>query len=348
MSDNNYWMRRCIDLAQNGLGHVAPNPMVGCVIINNDAVIGEGYHRRFGESHAEVNAIDSVADKNKLKSSTLYVNLEPCSHYGKTPPCADLIVKSGIKKVVIACKDPNPVVSGKGIKILKDAGIKVTTGVMEKEAGELNRRFFTFHKAKRPYIILKWAQTPDGFIDIEREQGSNTMPAWITSEQLRPLVHKWRTEEDAIMVGTNTALKDNPKLTAREWAGHDPLRIVIDKDLKLPRELHLFDGTVNTLVLTGKKAADRTNLVYCKIDFGKNVLQQLLDELYRRNILSLIVEGGCILIESFINAALWDEARVLTGDKKFIKGVRAPHFPFQPLREELTGNDRISYYRNSM
>jgi diaminohydroxyphosphoribosylaminopyrimidine deaminase / 5-amino-6-(5-phosphoribosylamino)uracil reductase len=343
---HNAMMGRCLELALNGLGHVSPNPLVGCVIVHKGDVIGEGFHCRFGEAHAEVNAIANVADKSTLSSSTLYVNLEPCSHHGKTPPCTELIIKSGIKKVVLACKDPNPLVAGKGIKKLKQAGIEVISGVLEEEAMELNRRFITFHTEKRPYIILKWAQTLDGFIDTERKAGTKLKAAWITSESLRPLIHKWRTEEDAIMVGTNTALKDDPSLTAREWSGKNPLRIVIDRELSLPKKLHLFDGSVPTLVLTAKKATDKKNLEYCCMDFKKSIPEQLMQELYNRSIASLIVEGGCILLESFLSEGLWDEARVFTGNKRFVKGVKAPFFPFYPHSEETVGSDHYAYYRN--
>jgi diaminohydroxyphosphoribosylaminopyrimidine deaminase / 5-amino-6-(5-phosphoribosylamino)uracil reductase len=341
-----FWMNRCLQLAMNGLGSVSPNPMVGCVIVHGDEVIGEGFHRKYGKAHAEVNAIGAVRDHEKLKASTLYVNLEPCSHYGKTPPCAELIIKSNIPKVVIACKDPYEEVSGKGIQLLMDAGIEVVSGVLESEAKELNRRFFTFQIKKSPYIILKWAQTLDGFIDSVRPTDREAAPVWITNEELRVIVHKWRTEEDAIMVGTNTALMDNPRLTARDWEGRNPLRIVIDRDLSLPDNLHLFDQSTPTIVLTGKKKQKQENLEYLQLDFKHDIIDVLLKELFNRNIQSLIIEGGKQLLESFINSGLWDEARILTGAKRFGRGVKAPEFPFIPEVESVFREDRISIYRN--
>jgi diaminohydroxyphosphoribosylaminopyrimidine deaminase / 5-amino-6-(5-phosphoribosylamino)uracil reductase len=349
MDKNNvheFWMNRCLQIAGNGMGSVSPNPLVGCVIVHEEVIIGEGFHRKFGEAHAEVNAICSVKDRNKLKSSTLYVNLEPCSHYGKTPPCAELIIKTGIPKVVIACMDPYKEVSGKGIQLLIDAGIEVISGILETEAKELNRRFFTFQIKKRPFIILKWAQTLDGFIDSVRPPDREAAPVWITNEELRVIVHKWRTEEDAIIVGTNTALMDNPRLTARDWEGKNPLRIIIDKDLMLPIDLHLFDQSTPTIVLTGKKKQKQENLEYLQLDFNHDIIDVLLKELNNRNIQSLIVEGGKQLLESFINSGLWDEARILTGAKRFGKGVKAPEFPFIPERESVFMEDRISIYRN--
>lgn len=339
------YMQRCLDLALNGLGSVSPNPMVGCVLVHGDKIIGEGFHRKYGGPHAEVHAINSVKDASLLKQSTLFVNLEPCSHHGKTPPCADLIISSGIPVVVVACVDVNPKVAGQGIRKLREAGIEVRTGVLGQEARELNRRFFTFHEQQRPYIILKWAQTQDGFIDIERSAESTPVPTWITSDELRPLVHKWRTEEDAIMVGTQTVRMDNPQLTAREWPGKSPLRIFIDRDLSIPRTCAVYDGSVPTLVLTAQDADPVKNVGFLKLDFKRDILLQLLPELYQRQVQSLIVEGGRTLLQSFIQAGLWDEARVFTGQKYFIRGVKAPDFPYQPVSIESFGKDTLAVFR---
>jgi len=283
MTEDNVYIRRCIELAENALGYTAPNPLVGCVIVNSGEIIGEGYHKEFGGNHAEVNAINSVKDKEKLKSSTLYVNLEPCSHYGKTPPCADLIIKMGIPKVVIGNIDPFKEVAGKGIQKLKDAGVEVISGVLEKDCEELNKRFLTFYKKNRPYIILKWAKTTDGFISPEKKITGK--PFWITDDKLKPLVHKWRTEEQAIIVGTNTALADDPQLNAREWKGKDPLRIVLDQNLRLPKTLHLFDKTIPTIVFTSKKSSI-TKMCSCKMVFFMIYFRQIVRD-FVRNVIDL-------------------------------------------------------------
>jgi len=318
------YIRRCFELAGKGLGTTAPNPLVGCVIVYDDKIIGEGYHQNYGEAHAEVNAINSVLNKSLLKKSLIYVNLEPCSHFGKTPPCADLIIQSGIPEVVIANTDPYTEVNGKGIIQLKQAGCNVTTGICEEEGRFLNRRFFTFHKSRRPYVILKWAQTRDGFMDIDRCEAGTSKNYWITNRKLKVLVHKWRSEESAVMVGAGTALNDNPQLTTREWPGRNPVRILVDEKNELPPALHLFDGEASTLVFTAHPAGNRPNLEYIQADFGDDVIKQVLNELYKRNIQSVIVEGGKQLLESFLNKNLWDEARVLTGNKYFNKGLKAP------------------------
>jgi len=268
-------MRRCLELAQNGAGFVAPNPMVGCVIVHERKIIGEGFHKKFGESHAEVNAISSVKDSSLLPYSTLFVNLEPCSHYGKTPPCSDLIIEKKIPEVVIGCLDSNPLVSGNGVMKLQKAGVTVQTGMLEKESRDLNKRFFTFHEKKRPYVILKWAQSSDAFIAPQNGERAN-----ISNEYSRTLVHRWRSEEAAIMIGTDTAMKDNPKLNARLWNNNNPLRIVIDRDLKLPPNLHLFDHSIPTLVITEKSKPHEDNLNFFQTDFSKDLLKNLLHHLY--------------------------------------------------------------------
>jgi diaminohydroxyphosphoribosylaminopyrimidine deaminase/5-amino-6-(5-phosphoribosylamino)uracil reductase len=337
-------MQRCLDLALNGMGTVSPNPMVGCVLVHEGKIIGEGFHRNYGGPHAEVYAINSVKDASLLSKATLYVNLEPCSHHGKTPPCADLIIEKGISEVVIACVDVNPTVAGKGIKKLQLSGIKVSTGLLETEAIELNKRFFTFHQKQRPYIILKWAQTLDGFIDVERKPGTHAAPTWITSDALKPLVHKWRTEEDAIMVGTKTVLMDNPQLTAREWSGKNPLRIFIDQHLQVPNDFHLLDGSTPTWVLCSTKPAHPANAEYIQMDFSEDILMPLMDKLHQHGIQSLIVEGGLQLLQSFIDEGLWDEARVFTGHKYFGKGVEGPVFnavPFEVIRYD---NDVLAVF----
>lgn len=323
MNIDEKYMQICLHLAKQGMGNVTPNPMVGCVIVHNDTIIGQGFHEVYGDPHAEVNAVANVKDTSLLKESTLYVNLEPCAHFGKTPPCANLIVAHQIPKVVIGCIDTFSEVSGKGITKMETAGIKVTIGILEKEALELNKRFFTFHTEKRPYIILKWAQTQDGFIDIDRSS-STKMDNWITTPASKKLVHQWRAEEQSIMVGTNTALNDNPSLTVREVEGNNPIRIVLDMDLRLPENLHLFDKTVPTLVINKLKNETSTNLEFIKINKDEKLITQILQELYNRDIQSIIIEGGAKLLNSFIDQNLWDEARVFTGKKTFKKGLEAP------------------------
>ncbi len=347
MNIHEKYMLRCIDIAKQGLGNVQPNPMVGSVIVYNNTIIGEGYHKKYGEPHAEVNAVNSVKDKELLKKSALYVNLEPCSHYGKTPPCAHMIVEKQIPEVIIGTTDPNKKVSGKGIEILKKAGCKVQTGILKQECEELNKRFFSFHKKKRPYIILKWAQTTDGFIDMVRKPGMEKRPVWITDEICRTLVHKWRAEEQSIIVGTNTAVNDNPSLNVRNWKGNNPLRIVIDKNKKLPEKLALTDASIPTLIFTAGKSMQTKNIEYINIDFEKNIIPGILKELYDRKIQSLIVEGGSTLLNAFIDTGLWDEARVFVGNMKFNKGIKAPHLILSEKRSiEHIGNSKLFIYKN--
>ncbi len=318
------YMQRCVELARGGLGHVSPNPMVGALVAHNNTIIGEGYHRFYGGPHAEVYAIDAVKDRWKLRESTLYVNLEPCVHHGKTPPCTDLILKERIPEVVIGTVDPFDEVAGRGIARLRSRGCQVKVGVLKDACRVLNRRFFTFHEKKRPYIILKWAQTADGFIDAERMRGAQNRPTWITSEKLRMLVHKWRTQESVIMVGTETALKDNPQLNVRDWHGDNPLRIVIDQHLTLPANLKLMDNSQPTVILNEKfeKTDGQTQL--WKLRFDELILDNLMARLYNENKQSAIIEGGRYLLQSFIDANLWDEARIFTGTQFFGKGVPAP------------------------
>lgn len=346
MTTHEKYMKRCLKLATNGIGNVAPNPQVGCVIVYEDKIIGEGYHRQNGGPHAEVNAINDVKDKELLKKSTLYVNLEPCSHFGKTPPCSDLIISLGIPEVIIGQKDPNPLVSGQGIEKLIKSGCIVKSRILEKESLYLNRRFNTFHQKNRPYIILKWAQTLDGFMDIDRNSETQAESNWISNYQLKRLVHKWRTEEDAIMIGTTTAINDNAKLTAREWPGKNPLRIVIDEELILPDDLNVLDDSTSTIVFTSKQKKTNNNTEFISIDFQKDVFSQMMNILFRRDVQSVIVEGGKILLESFLDAGLWDEARVIIGNKVFHKGLKGPEFPVTPFSIETNDEDKLLIFHN--
>ncbi|MCX6272339.1 MAG: bifunctional diaminohydroxyphosphoribosylaminopyrimidine deaminase/5-amino-6-(5-phosphoribosylamino)uracil reductase RibD [Bacteroidetes bacterium] len=340
-----HYMHRCLDLALNGQGSVSPNPLVGSVIVLDDKIIGEGYHHKYGAPHAEVNAINSVENKEWLKRASLFVNLEPCSHQGKTPPCTDLIIEKGIPRVFIGNTDPFPAVNGSGIQKLRLAGVEVITGLLEKEGWILNRRFFTFHKEKRPYIILKWAQTLDGFMDIDRSD-PNIPFEWISNNSLKRLVHKWRSEEDGILVGTTTAQHDDPQLTIREWYGRNPMRMVLDENLSLPESHHLFDQSTPTLVFTAKKSENKPNLEFITLNFSKSVLSQVNKILYSRGTQSLIVEGGHEMLESYLEAGCWDEARVLEGNKFFRRGLKGPDFHGEMFSSEMIGSDRLLVFRN--
>lgn len=338
MNDQHY-MRRALELAQLGLGKTSPNPMVGCVIVHEERIIGEGYHQCYGGPHAEVNAVADVADKGLLKESTVYVTLEPCSHFGKTPPCADLLIEHQVKKVIICNEDPNPLVSGNGICKLKEAGIAVDVGLLAGVGNVLNKRFFTSFVNSRPYVILKWAQTSDGFVARE-----NFDSKWISNQYSRQLVHKWRSEEDAILVGKNTAKHDNPSLTTREWEGKNPLRVVLDTSLELSSDLHLFDGKVKTFVLTRRKKADTDNLKYLQVD--AITPGTILAELHKKRIQSIIIEGGSQTLQSFIDANLWDEARVFTAPATFEKGISAPAQNGKLIHEEDVLQDHLQIYIN--
>ena len=344
MNTNEHFMQRCFQLAQLGFGKVSPNPMVGAVIVHEGKIIGEGYHQQYGEAHAEVNAVNAVADKSLLKESTIYVSLEPCAHHGKTPPCADLLVKQKFKKVVIACTDTFSEVSGKGIQRLKDAGIEVIVDVLEQNGRNLNKRFFTFHEKKRPFVILKWAQTSDGFIDKTRKQGEQGIN-WITQPSTKQLVHKWRAEEDAILVGKNTAINDNPSLTVRDWPGKNPVRILLDSNLEVPTNSHLLDNTTQTFVFNLIKNELIQNIHYVQLD-AMNA-QVILEKLYQHNIQSIIIEGGYQTLQSFITANLWDEARVLIGNIAFKTGVNAPLLNQELMASKSTvGSDSLNIYKN--
>lgn len=340
------FMQRCLQIAENALGNTSPNPMVGSVIVFNQQIIGEGFHIRAGEPHAEVNAIRSVKNQSNLCQSTLYVNLEPCSHFGKTPPCADLIIEKKIPTVVIGCADPNPLVSGKGIEKLRAAGTEVICGVLEKEAKFLNRRFITYHTKKRPYIILKWAQSADGFIDIKREPGIPPEVHWITDEVCRMMVHKWRAEEDAILTGANTIMTDNPQLNVRYYTGNNPLRIVIDRDNALGRNYHVFTDGNPTVVFCSKPQKDENATQFIAINFDKNVEWQVLDYLYKRQIQSVIIEGGAYTLNRFIEKKLFDEVRFFVGNKLFFDGVKAPALPvLHYTKQQISGNTLFWAYQ---
>ena len=338
------YMARCIALAKGGRGYTSPNPMVGAVIVHEGRVIGEGFHRRCGEAHAEVNAIASVKDESLLRNSTIYVSLEPCSHYGKTPPCAELIVRKGIPRVVVGCMDPFPAVSGRGVRRLREAGVEVVTGVMEREAKALNKSFMTLQTKGRPYVILKWAESADGFIDRRRTDVSERAVVLSTPDTAR-WVHKLRSEVAAIMVGKRTALLDNPSLNVRHWYGRNPLRVVLDRCLEIPSTYHLLDGSSPTLVFTEKEVANSVhNVEYVRIDFANSVVKQVLDELAARKIDSLLVEGGARLIQSFVAEDTWDEARVETSSLHIGEGVKAPSLEGH-IVQSVNGSS-ILYYKN--
>lgn len=337
-------MQRCLELASNGLGHTYPNPMVGSVVVHDDFIIGEGWHQKAGEPHAEVLAIRSVKDTSLLKKSTLYVNLEPCSHYGKTPPCADLITHHKIPRVVIGCKDPHDKVAGKGIKKLQKAGIKVVVGVLEQESLHLNRRFFTYHEKKRPYIILKWAESADGFIAPLKK--NDRKPVWISNELSRQRVHQWRTEEQGILVGKNTVLEDNPKLNVRDWTGHPPVRITIDRNGEIPGNFEIKNGKQPTLMFTEALVKSEINqLDYISIDFSKNIWPDIFSTLYDYSIQSVIVEGGKQTLQSLIEADLWDEARIFFAPILIGEGIRAPKIldSIGKISREQIEQDTITY-----
>jgi diaminohydroxyphosphoribosylaminopyrimidine deaminase/5-amino-6-(5-phosphoribosylamino)uracil reductase len=338
-------MTRCLELANLGKGHVAPNPMVGAVLVHNGRIIGEGYHEQYGLSHAEVNCINNVKEKDKIliSQSIMYVSLEPCAHFGKTPPCSELIIRHKIPKVVIGCRDPFKEVNGKGIEKLLKAGIEVQTGVLEEECMLVNKRFFTFHNQGRPYIILKWAQTSDNKI------ASNTDERLFISNQFsNRRVHQWRSEESAILIGTNTALLDNPLLTNRLWTGNSPARLLIDMHLRLPTSLHIFNQQQKTVIFNAQKQGSDGNNLYYQIREDKNVISQIINACYQLAIQSVIVEGGAGFLQSFINENSWDEARIITNDTLRIgEGLSAPdlkHSVF--VNKEKILNNTIQYFRH--
>ncbi|MCF8255320.1 MAG: bifunctional diaminohydroxyphosphoribosylaminopyrimidine deaminase/5-amino-6-(5-phosphoribosylamino)uracil reductase RibD [Bacteroidia bacterium] len=344
------WMHRCFELARLGAGNVAPNPMVGSVLVYDNKIIGEGWHQKFGSNHAEVNAINSVKNPDLLPLSTLYVNLEPCAHFGKTPPCANLIIEKKIKKVVIACLDPNPLVAGKGVELLKAAGVEVEIGVLEKEGIELNKRFLTSIEKNRPYVILKWAQTFNGYLSPDARKMSPEQfeeERHITGFLVQKLVHKWRTQEDAIMVATNTALTDNPALNNRAWEGRAPARIVLDQHLRLPKTLKLLDQSQRTFVLNASKNEADGNTEYIQLDFSGNWFKQMLDELHIRKIQSIVVEGGAQLLNTIIENNLWDEAIVFYAPKSISNGIKAPYISGKINQVETIDQMKMTQYINA-
>lgn len=338
------YMQRCFELASHGLGRTKTNPLVGSVIVHDNKIIGEGYHHEYGGPHAEVNAIRSVRDKSLLSNSTIYINLEPCSHFGKTPPCSTLILSHRVPRAVISNSDPFPSVSGKGIEALRNGGVDVSVGVLREEGEFLNRRFLTFHRKKRPYVILKWAQTNDGFIDVVRNEGDPIGTNWITDEIARTLVHKWRSEEAGLVVGTNTVIADNPRLNVRRWIGNSPLRIVFDRNGRIPASANILDNSQDTLIFTclHEKYEGKTNTVLIDHEYQ---LIDVLNELYDHKIISIFVEGGQQILNSFIQQDLWDEARVFKGKIMFSQGVAAPVLNIPP--DELIhfeGSELSIYY----
>ena len=331
MTTHETYIKRCLQIAKNGLGSTRPNPMVGAVIVHNNLIIAEGFTSAYGGNHAEVNAINAVKDKSILTECTLYVTLEPCSHFGKTPPCSDLIVRHKIQNVVIGCIDDNPEVAGKGIAKLRASGCNVTVGILEAECKAHHKRFFTFHNKKRPYIILKWAETADGFIAPLKKDEKK--PVWITNKYSRQLVHKWRAEEQAILVGTNTVIEDNPRLTVRDWSGENPIRVVLDRTSKLNSDYSIFNDEAKTLRVTNKD-----------IDFEKPIAIQIADVLFKQNINSIIIEGGSQTLQTFIDENLWDEARVFTGSTSFKTGIKAPELIGNLISESQIKNDLLKIY----
>ncbi|HUQ97582.1 MAG TPA: bifunctional diaminohydroxyphosphoribosylaminopyrimidine deaminase/5-amino-6-(5-phosphoribosylamino)uracil reductase RibD [Chitinophagaceae bacterium] len=345
MEKQERYMQRCLHLARLGEGEVAPNPMVGAVLVFNDRIIGEGYHKAWGGPHAEVNCLASIREEDKryIADATLYVSLEPCAHYGKTPPCADLIIASGIQHVVVGCTDPFSKVAGKGIEKLKAAGVAVTVGILEHPCRLLNKRFVTFQEKKRPYILLKWVQSADGCI-----AGENHTRVAISNEYTARLVHRWRSQNSSILVGTITALADDPELTTRLWPGKNATRLVLDKTLRLPLSLKLFNGSQKTIVFNTIRQEEKPNLIYYKLSGNGEIAAQIMDALYNLKIQSVLVEGGTQLLQTFINDGLWDEANVITNQKMVLSnGVRAPQLQQHILKQTgIVFTDVIHYYAN--
>lgn len=347
MNDELY-MRRCLELAEMGMASVSPNPMVGCVIVHNQVIIGEGYHQQFGKAHAEVNAINNVIERQGdraiklLKEATAYVSLEPCAHFGKTPPCADFLIKYGLKRVIIGNRDPFPDVNGKGIQKLEAAGIEVESGILEAECTELNRRFFTRIAQQRPYIILKWATTANGFFAPK-----NTVQQWISGPLAKTLVHKWRTEEDAILVGRQTAMADNPQLSSREWPGKNPMRILIDRNLSVPLESQIYNDVAKTIVFNELKTEVRGNIHFIQMEDMQFYLpQKIAYQLYLMDVQSIIIEGGANILNQFVSGNLWDEARVFTSGTSWLEGLSAPKIEGFLSAQYQVDQDRLCIYQN--
>jgi diaminohydroxyphosphoribosylaminopyrimidine deaminase/5-amino-6-(5-phosphoribosylamino)uracil reductase len=344
-------MQRCLDLAKNGLRAAMPNPSVGAVLVHNGRIIGEGFTSPFGGPHGEVNCVNSVKeeDRHLIPESTLYVSLEPCSYYGKTPPCCDLIIQQQIHNIVVGTLDPNEKVAGNGIRKLQQAGRNVIVGILEKECREFNRRFFTFHEKKRPYIILKWAESADGYLspDAAARHETEKKPVWITNAYSRQLVHKWRTDEMAILAGTQTVLDDNPQLDARDWTGPNPVRIVLDRNNRIPDTYFVKNNKIKTIILTEK--ANLTNLENClyeKITFNESLPATIAEVLYRHNLQSVIIEGGRQTLQTFIDSGLWDEARIFKGETIFHEGIKAPVLHATLSERQAIINDELLIFRN--
>jgi len=338
--NHEFYIRRCIELAKKALGKTYPNPMVGSVIVHNGKIIGEGYHQKAGEPHAEINAINSVENKDLLKESTIYVSLEPCAHYGKTPPCALKIVETGFKKVVIGAMDSHDKVNGKGKKIIQDAGIEVVSGVLEEECITLNKRFFTYHEKNRPYIILKWAESADRFMDKDFQ------PTQISNSLTKQFVHQLRSNEHSILIGTMTALRDNPSLTTREVKGRNPIRILIDIDLKVPQDYHIFNNEAETLVFNSLRDDESENVKFIKTS-RENFIENLLKKLHERQIQSVIIEGGSLVLQQFIDANLWDESIIIKNKNLFLEnGTKAPKFDKTSFKTEDFRDNTIEFYLN--
>ncbi|MBB5638066.1 diaminohydroxyphosphoribosylaminopyrimidine deaminase/5-amino-6-(5-phosphoribosylamino)uracil reductase [Pedobacter cryoconitis] len=347
MSDELY-MKRCLELAEMGNGQVSPNPLVGCVIVSGGKIIGEGFHQKYGQAHAEVNAIHSVIDKygesaaELLKDAVAYVSLEPCAHFGKTPPCADLLIRHQVKKVVIGNRDPFPDVNGKGIEKLKNAGIEVVSGVLEKECFFVNRRFFTRIAKQRPYIILKWARTANGFFAPK-----NSVQEWISGPLAKKLVHKWRTEEDAILVGKQTAIADNPALSARDWAGKNPIRIAIDRKLEIPVTSHLYNMDAKTIIFNEQKTNVEGNIHFIEMEDMQYYLpQKIAYQLYLMDVQSIIIEGGANILNQFISSGLWDEARVFNSAASWDTGIHSPQINGKITSMTQIDQDQLTIYEN--
>jgi diaminohydroxyphosphoribosylaminopyrimidine deaminase/5-amino-6-(5-phosphoribosylamino)uracil reductase len=355
LPDDPKYMQRCLDLALLAAGHTAPNPMVGAVLVFEDRIIGEGYHRQYGKAHAEVNCIASVKEEDLalLPRATLYVSLEPCAHFGKTPPCADLVIEKRIPRVVVGCRDPFPEVNGKGIEKLQSAGVEVVQGMLEAACIERNKRFFTFHQRHRPYIILKWAQSADRKISATKRagRGGDMRPdrTRISNEYTNRLVHKWRSEEASILVGTQTALNDDPALTVRFWQGPNPVRLVLDKELRLPQDLRIFDGEVRTIIFNLYRHDEIDNLLYYQVAEDSSLVHQIVLALHQMKIQSVLVEGGAALLQSFIDEGYWDEARIITNEELELReGLAAPVLKGEGLTGKVRMlSDSIAYFKNT-
>ena len=343
VSDEKY-MLRALQLAKLGGVSTASNPLVGAIIVLNDKIIGEGYHQKYGEAHAEVNAVNSVADKSLLQEATIYVTLEPCSHFGKTPPCADLLVHYRFKRVVIAQIDPYPEVAGQGIERLKQAGIQVDCGILEKEAQELNKRFITFQTKKRPFVTLKWAQTKDGLIDLDRDHMQESGINWISQPETQVVTHQIRSKEQAILVGWHTIKNDNPSLTTRAFKGHNPIRIILDSQLQAPKDARVFNDGKQTIVLNLLEEKVVNGVRFIKLD--KLTPDSILETLYQNKLNSVLIEGGAATLNSFIESGLWDEELVITGENEFRSGLKAPTISKTPVKTIRFGNDILNYFQN--